>query len=1012
LAWKTPLPTEKVGDANGIYKNDIIRFAETAFNVPIRGKATYRMGKYAGFFFPKNRIIRMKTWGELEPMTHEVAHAIDQSVIKGQWARNFSKPAVAELQALDYNPKLRRANEGFAEWFRYAMTSEEAAKKAPIFTREWELKMADQPKLNTDIGLLRDKFQEWKNSGAPERMKRQMDMRGETLRKNTFFEKAKATSNKFYDEWIDEFGPLERIEKEAGIDFNTFHKVTPFQMATFAKGKAASIARTFVEEAAIDETGNRIGKSLKEIIDPIVPMGKYGFVDQEKFKDFLIYGVAKRGLNLIKRGIEPGFDKSDMLAVVDKFKNPKWDLALDEITQWSRNLNGWLVRAGRYSPEEMAAIEAVDPVYLKFARAISPQEMRVMSGSGGAGPLGVQSPIKGMRGSGRAIINPLESMINSAATTILAAQKTRIARYMAEFAQMFPDTYGRHVTGPIPAPQKAVKFSAEKLKDFLRSENVDISDLDFEKMVTIFQVDTRGRGNIVPIVDAAGKRHFYEVHPDLYTALNSVDPINLDSILAVLAPFARLARAGAVGLKASFGLITNPTRDTQTFAMLSQVHKNPLNAIVAELAGVKADVLNKEGTPAWKYGATGGKMAGFYGSAMDRTGGQKVYEEMLLSSGKFGSKAFLVAKHPLDAAMRLFNVMEMGPRVAELTGMLKKIDLEHPDWSAEKKWVTAFNAAQDVTVNFTRSGRRGKKLNQVTAFFNANIQGPQKVYRAYKANPAMFTAQGLTYLTLPAMALWYKNKDKDWYKNLPYSYRLKNLWVETDDAIIRIPTSFELGTLFQALPIAVADYHHRQDPEVFKGLRDLGISQFPSMMPSMIGPVWDVARDQDYLGRPIEGLSLKRLPVEERVKEYTTGTAKVAAQGLNAFGVGLSPVQIDYLLNSYTGGVMRDYAFMKNGINEPADMPIVGVLAARTPQKPARQLEKFFADFKKLSQRQAAGNISDRDKGRLVELRAVYNYGIKQLYDQIDKAQEKHDAKRVNKLYSDVRVQLEKAGYQ
>lgn len=1011
LGWSTPMPTEKIGDANGIFKNDIIRYAEKAFNVPIRGKATYRMGKYAGFFFPKNRIIRMKTWGELEPMTHEVAHAIDQSLIKGQWGRNFSKTAMAELQALDYNPKLRRANEGFAEWFRYAMTSEEAGKKAPVFTREWQQKIEAQPRLQADIALLRDKFQEWKNSGAVERMSRHIDMRGETLPKETLLEKAKASANKLYDEWVDEFGPLERIEKEAGIDFSTFHKVTPFQMATFAKGKAASIARTFVENAAIDENGNRIGKSLKEIIQPIIPIGKSGFVDQAKFKEFLIYGVAKRGLNLLKRGIEPGFDKSDMLAVVNRFKNPKWDQALDEITQWSHNLNGWLLRAGRYSPEEMKAIESVDPVYLKFARAISPQEMRASAGSGGGGVLGVQTPIKGMHGSGRAIINPLESMINSAATTILAAQKTRIARYMTEFSELFPQTYGRHVTR-VPAPQKAVRFSAEKLKDFLRNENVDISELDFEKMVTIFQQDLRGRGNIVPIVDAAGKRHFYEVDPELYAALNSVDPIKLDSILAVLAPFARLARAGAVGLKASFGLITNPVRDTQTFAMLSQVHKDPLSAIVAELAGVKADVFAKEGTPAWKYGATGGKMAGFYGSAIDRTGGQKVYEEMLLSSGKFGSKAFLVAKHPLDAAMRLFNVMEMGPRVAELTGMLKQIEQLHPEWSAEKKWVTAFNAAQDVTVNFTRSGRRGKKLNQVTAFFNANIQGPQKVYRAYKANPAMFTSQGLAYLTLPAMALWYKNKDKDWYKNLPYSYRLKNLWVETDNAIIRIPTSFELGTLFQALPIAVADYHHRQDPEVFKGLRDIGISQFPSVVPSMIGPVWDVARDQDYLGRPIEGLTLKRLPVEERVKEYTTSTAKYAAQGLNAFGVGLSPVQIDYLLNSYTGGVMRDYAFMKNGINEPADMPIVGVLAARTPQKPARQLEKFFADFKKLGQRQAAGTISDRDKGRLVELRAVYNYGIKQLYDQIDKAQEKHDAKRVNKLYSDVRVQLEKAGYQ
>ena len=59
--------------------------------------------------------------------------------------------------------------------------------------------------------------------------------------------------------------------------------------------------------------------------------------------------------------------------------------------------------------------------------------------------------------------------------------------------------------------------------------------------------------------------------------------------------------------------------------------------------------------------------------------------------------------------------------------LLKKWKNNHPDWTEEDAFIQAFNDAQDVTVNFTKSGKWARQINQVTAFFNASIRGPEKI---------------------------------------------------------------------------------------------------------------------------------------------------------------------------------------------------------------------------------------------------------------------------------------------
>ena len=81
-------------------------------------------------------------WGELPVAVHEVAHHIDKAILDKGWRNNYIFRT--ELANLDYDQK-RRTSEGFAEYLRYKMTTEEAPKLAPKFDKFFEDFLSNNP---------------------------------------------------------------------------------------------------------------------------------------------------------------------------------------------------------------------------------------------------------------------------------------------------------------------------------------------------------------------------------------------------------------------------------------------------------------------------------------------------------------------------------------------------------------------------------------------------------------------------------------------------------------------------------------------------------------------------------------------------------------------------------------------------------------------------------------------------------------------------------------------------
>lgn len=792
--------------------------------------------------------------------------------------------------------------------------------------------------------------------------------------------------------WNDEFyypqKIVKEIEKLRGAKLKPSEN--PAKMMEYSKSKAGIIGRTFVMEKAVDMYGKVVGPGLTEILKPI---------PREKMKQFITYAVSKRAILKESQGKETGIDMDDAKYIVEKYKNDVWDQTVVGITKWGDHLMDWIFKAGGLGPAERAIIREMNPIWLPFKRAFI-DDLAVIKGAGGY--INKGQAIKRMKGSGRAIINPMETLISQATETIAKAQKIHIANLFADLTET--EGVGGFITR-VPAPMEATTFTLARVQTDLEQLGIDTSDADMDSLLTVFTQgwQYRGKDNIVSLW-RNGKRVFYEIHPELYRALSGVDMIQRGPVLKLLGPFARLLRLGATGARVAFG-IRNPWRDAKTYAVLSKSKKATVfDPIVGTYKSITTTPMKYP--LVWRFKAMGGQLSGMVG--FDRAATMAVYDEMLLSQlGKKG-KVLKVVKHPVDTLRNMISLTELGPRSIELERMYDAHRKQHPDWSDDDAFVEAFNDAQDVTVNFTKSGYYAKRVNEAAAFFNVAIRGPEKVFRAIRERPIQTIVKALAWVTLFAVSNWYKNKDRQWYKNLPLSYKYNNYWFEIGNTVYRLPIPFDLGMVFSAAPIAGLETWYSKNPKSVEAWLKMVKMQFPDPTPSMIGPAIDVAQNKDFLNRPIESPGMQYLPVTERKRHYTSAVATALSRGANKLGLSYSPVQIDYMMNNYTGGWMRQIPL--RGIKERADIPVLGEFMLRTPERPARQLNEFYLIHEALSQKSQADMITRDERSQLRKTRTIYAR-LSAYQKSLKKAYGKKDKEKVRKIYEDMADYLKRKGF-
>ena len=227
------------------------------------------------------------------------------------------------------------------------------------------------------------------------------------------------------------------------------------------------------------------------------------------------------------------------------------------------------------------------------------------------------------------------------------------------------------------------------------------------------------------------------------------------------------------------------------------------------------------------------------------------------------------------------------------------------------------------SMNFSRRGTSPSMylLASVTPFMHSQVQGLDVLYRsmrgqlpgADKLQVAQRFAARATMLAMSSMAYALLMQDDEDYKRAKPEERYGYWWVPTlgltKENWLRIPIPYEVGFLFKALPEAIINMA-AGDEKLGPGMEALGrlLSQSqPLSVPQALKPAIEVALGASFYSGPIESPHEKEVLPQYRYRTNSTELAKMLG------GVaGLSPIQIDYLIRGYTGGVGMAIAQMAN----------------------------------------------------------------------------------------------------
>ena len=264
--------------------------------------------------------------------------------------------------------------------------------------------------------------------------------------------------------------------------------------------------------------------------------------------------------------------------------------------------------------------------------------------------------------------------------------------------------------------------------------------------------------------------------------------------------------------------------------------------------------------------------------------------------------------NPIEALRAFSEATEMATRLAEFdlakngyTGIGNRL------FGKDRKPLSNTEAgieARDVTLDFGRHGKSTQSLNQTIAFFNAAIQGTDKMIREFKEHPAQMTVKTFMGITLPSVLLWYLNKDDPRYQELP-QWQKDIFWViPGKDTLYKIPKPFELGILFGTVPERVMQYmYDKEKGRNGPGFKGLGGSIIDNLLPSaiptgMLPALEWISNYSFFMGRNIVPLSQSKLPDRQQYGPYTSYLARKVGNDFD-----LSPRKIDNAIQDVGGNL-------------------------------------------------------------------------------------------------------------
>ncbi len=503
-------------------------------------------------------------------------------------------------------------------------------------------------------------------------------------------------------------------------------------------------------------------------------------------------------------------------------------------------LNSGLITADRYDTLK-TRYKFYCPLMRDFSDTAAVDDF-ISQINSGKGLGNVSDPLKSRSsgGSVRDVISPLTTAVKTASAICMKAERNRVGQYMV---------------------RQAKKHRLDEFVHEVKGNSGDANNCIFTVMIN-------------------GEKHAYQTTPELYPAITAaVEPL-CKIQMALLTKPAQLLRAGST-MSPSF-ILRNFLRDT-LFATVAS--KNGFIPIYDSFRGGYALLKNRERRG--EFDAAGVISSNFYSDAeavqksLVEMAGGKSWQE--LTSWEI-VKA--IVSKPVAGLEWVSNLIEASTRMGEFMRARDK----------GKSVEEAAYDAVEITLNFGRSGATGQQFNRMIPFFNACIQGGDKLYRLFKSDPKTTMLRIGTYIILPSIVLWAANHDEDWYKELDPAIKMNN-WILPGGSI-RIPKPQEAGVLFGSGFEAALDAAAGQDQKAMGEWATTFLENMtPGVMPTLILPLIEWMVNYSFFrNKPVVSQSMQRLPDELQYGPYTSETSKFVG-GI----AGVSPAKLDNLWRGYTG---------------------------------------------------------------------------------------------------------------
>ena len=732
--------------------------------------------------------------------------------------------------------------------------------------------------------------------------------------------KSKMSWDKLYTQAVDDLHPLKAVSEEA------------YDLARLSRGMYGK-AEHFLEHGTYDfNTYATNGKPLAEILAPV----------KSDLDGLRAYLGSKRAIEIEATGRKSGIDLEAAQHVAAEGEG-KYGKMAEEIVGYQNNLLKYLRDSGVLSDDAFSAMTEAGKNYVPFYRLIGEGER----GGGGAGKgFGPGNPLKKLKGSDRAIIDPLESIIKNTYAYVSIAERNAVGIKLVDALK----ADGAEVTVSKPRAARDAELSA-----YLKEQGVT----DPEAIVDFVKSAAPEEGGDTLGAFRNGVKETVKVNdPDLVTAFRGLEQSSADMVLKVIATPAKLLRAGAV-LAPDF-IVRNVVRDFMTAFVNSKGVFSPIDTFKGAVGAIRkdADFLD------WlKGGGANSTMV-----ALDRRYLQESLQKLNAETGLM-TRAWNVV-NPINGLRMVSELAENATRLGEfkkLTGASK----------AEIQ--SAAMASREVTLDFARIGASMRAYNMITAFGNAQIQGLDRIGRAFADRPTNTMLKVAGGITLPSVLLWFANKDDERVKELP-AWQKDMFWiVATKDHLYRIPKPFELGVVFGSGVERTLDATIGNNPEAFDNFSKSVMSiLLPNMIPTVTQPIAEqFANRSTFSDRTLIPADQEKHLPEYQYTPYTTELSKSlgkivsAFPGMRASAVGpgapfgpiartvTSPILLENYIRSWTGGLgvyamqASDAVLRKAGVlPDPitptptlADIPVVKAFMVRYPSANTQSIQDFYDKF-------------------------------------------------------------------